>query len=117
MLVSTILGQVGDVIGIVAIAAIVGLAIWVVRSYLRFRAAREADRQRLEKSTARYRRDRDRWRHSWFCSACGAKAVERKPNHRSPADSGTTSTSQRGDGHPQRPPRSRRRNPRPSRAD
>ncbi|MFI6820840.1 hypothetical protein ACIBJE_07785 [Micromonospora sp. NPDC050187] len=116
-LVSTFFGRMGDIVMTLAIAGVVGLAIWAVRGYLRFRAAREADRQRWEKNTTRYRRDRDRWRQSWFCSACGAKAVERKPNHRQPAHSGSASTSQRGDAPSRRPARPRQRNRRPSGTD
>jgi hypothetical protein len=100
-----------------SLAVIVGLAAFTAWRVRLFRAEQDADLQRVQNSTARYERHRERWRQSWFCSACGAKAVERKPHHRPPTDSDFTSTGQRGDSHPQRRARPRRRNPRPSRTD
>lgn len=113
-------------LGIVAVAAFL---VWHLRS---FRAERDADLRRTQQSTARYERERERWRRSWFCAACGARAVERMPQHRRSAESGSGVSGRRdngqhrdghadngapGAGQGQRSGRPRRRNRRPSRTD
>ncbi|XTZ18370.1 hypothetical protein ACQSSU_13900 [Micromonospora echinospora] len=107
-LVSAFLGRLGDMLMILAVAGAVGLTAWAVHRVVTVRAARRADRERWEKDVARYERNRERWRRSWFCGACGAKVVERRPgqrqgdrqpaNRRRPAGSGSRSGSESGHG-------------------
>ncbi|MBQ0906978.1 hypothetical protein [Micromonospora sp. U21] len=58
------------------ILGFVAALIWTVRSYLKFREGLAAEQWQMGQSIARYNRDQDRWRRSWFCGACGTVAVE-----------------------------------------
>ncbi|MEV1142126.1 hypothetical protein [Micromonospora sp. NPDC049799] len=70
-----------------ATVALIAAVLWPARQYLRFRADAAADRERVAKSSTRYERDRDLWRRSWFCGACGAIVVEKAPRQRNRSSS------------------------------
>jgi hypothetical protein len=70
------------------ILTVIGVAViaWTVIRYQTHRHRVKAALTELEHIRLAYQAERERWRRSWFCSACGAIAVEQDSRHPSDTD-------------------------------